>query len=348
MSAPERSLRGATATDLARLADVLAYLSERNARLSGGVPEIVPTVLGGSIDPGGFFHTGSVGVMGESIPDQRPYKVLLDHTRRVLVRNIEAVEQAWDYPFGRILWYDDFENANASNIWTATTFVGAAPATNARGAVNAHYGNAGWRVTSNAAPADGDQAGARAFFMNNADVGAGGSPGRQQLVFVGIWFNPSAQSATRRAILRFGTDDATTRFDAGVAFNVETDDAASNTVEFLNTAGAFTGISTPTWTVSGTYELRPGGAGGSTNNAWHKMAMILEVKQNPSPYLRYRAIRFDDLIAKPTGTIDGQTVASDGRRQCRAEFAREQDDTAQGTMDFDDFILADLTSETVW
>ena len=215
--------------------------------------------------------------------------------------------------------------------------------------MNAHYKNAGWRVTSAVAPADGDQAGGRGFFMNNADVGAGGnSENRLQRVFVGIWFNPSAQSATRRAILRFGTDDATTRFDAGVAFNVETDDVASNTVEFLDSAGNFTGITTPTWTASGVYELRPAGAGGLTNNAWHKMAMILEVKQTPGAYLRYTAIRFDDLITRPVGTIPGQTVATDGRRQCRAEFAREQDDAAQGTMDFDDFILADLTADFVW
>ena len=345
--AADRSLRGATATDLAKLADILAYLSERDARLAGGVPEIVPTLVGGSIDPGGRFHTGAVGMMAESIPDQRPYKVLMDHSRRVLTRDHGV---AWDHPFGRILYAEDFEQVGQTGIWSATTFVGAAPATNARSTTNAHYGAAGWRVTSNAVPADADQAGARAFFMNNADVGASGSPGRQQLVFVGIWWAPSASSTHRSAILRFGTDDATSRFDAGVRFSIETDDAAQNSIQFLDSAGAFTNVGAASgWNAEGSpYELRPSGIGVSPNFAWHKMAIILEVKQSPAAYLRYRAVRFDDFIAKPIGTINGQSVASDGRRQCRAEFAREQDDAVQGTMDFDDFILADLTSETVW
>jgi len=339
--------------------DVYSILKTLDGRSIAEIPfgkfPLPPSAIIGSVDNTGIFHAGGVTMLGRSIPDQKDYHVPIDQARRLQVFNIEAVQKAWDHPFGRVLWFDDFENANASAVWTATTFAGGTPSVNAQSTTGiSHYGQGKWRVTPIVTtPADADQAGGRAFFMNNADVGAGGSSeNRLQRVFVGIWWAASAASSHRRAILRFGTDDATNRFDAGIAFNLETDDTAVNSIEFLNTAGSFEAVGAASgWNAEGgTHVIRPAGAGGTPNVAWHKMAIILEIKQNPGAYLRYTAIRFDDFIARPsTATrVSGQSVATDGRRQCRAEFAREQDDTATGTMDFDDFILADLTADFVW
>src|SRR3990167_9148360 len=143
---------------------------------SGRFPLPVIAVIG-SVDNSGIFHAGGSTILGRSIPDQKDYHIPIDQARRLQVFNVEAIQQAWDHPFGRVLWFDDFENANASIIWNATTFAGGIPSVNARSTTGiSHYGTGKWRVTPIVTtPADADQAGGRAFFMNNADVGAGGN-----------------------------------------------------------------------------------------------------------------------------------------------------------------------------
>lgn len=323
---------------LNQLGQVAKFLNEQDiANLSSGsaVDVALPVVLFGEVTSDGKFRAGSVGVDVLSLPDAKPYRALMDHSRRLLVRDAGPI---WPHPFGRIVFQEDFEST--TNHFTATTFSGAVPANNGRAVSAAHYGAASWGVQANAAPAAGDTAGGRLFTLNHSD--AFFSKGAK--TFVGIFFQPNLDIHWRSVELFLRSDDSTNQFTSAVRYHRRQAGVAQDQVEYLDATGAFVAANTNADGATGAVQVV------GDNPAWHMLAMILETQQAPQGYCFYRTIKFDDAtFTYRNNNVSAQPVASNGVRLDTLDFMRESDDATQGaTMYFDDFVFADLTDSVIW
>lgn len=343
MATPERGLRGGTATDLARLADVLAYLSERDVRIAGGIPEVVPTILGGTIDPSRTFHLGGVGTLARSIPDQaspqgaKDYFQLMDHSRRLQTFSPEW----WMYgPAGRILWQDTFRTAAAHYITgagTLTTAVGA-------GDVFDVMNTASKGLKIQAVDVAGSTGIARKFLLNNADLPLGA----EMHVVLGCYVKwGSNTAATEEDNLRsfqlfFRTDDGTSKFEAAIRYHLRQVGVAQQNFQVLDSAGNFQTVNNYAVDIA------------NDGRAWHLMIMAMKVKQNPAPSLEYHAIKFDDFTFKEWGTSSttksARSVATDSVRQCSFDLLAEDDAAAVSVSSavVGAVWVADLTTFVTW
>lgn len=306
--------------DLWQVAQIVRFLNQQDAsKLTQGstLKGILPVLLGGSIDAGGTFHAGQMGLGAITVPDMDTpspqYGLNMDHSRALAVRSKDPYD--W-VPQGRTLIEDRF----AALSWVQT--VGAVALSNVRpypGCLNC------MRLTTGAVL--NNQAQATLNLQRTADAfgrGLGGNLGRGDgpKIWFGILFK---NTDANLGFMELGVQlyDQATRQDA--RFRV------------LYPSGQFM-VQVP----GGGY-VNVGGVNTiDTTECWHWMGMELHY-QSGGATLAYQMLRFDDWEVVLSPMQMANNVGAAGINRTTLEITATNNAAAVEICDVGFVLYKDLT-----